>query len=83
MGAKAVFKNINLSIQIELRFTVSRGGSVTLNCLFQYPEIFHTGIAVAAVTNQLSYDNIYQERYMGDPHEGFTKLYRWISNYLC
>jgi dipeptidyl-peptidase-4 len=27
------------------------------------------GIAVAAVTNQLFYDNIYQERYMGLPSE--------------
>ncbi|MDJ1469771.1 S9 family peptidase [Xanthocytophaga flava] len=47
----------------------SGGGSSTLNLLFQYPEIFKTGIAVAAVANQLSYDNIYQERYMGLPQE--------------
>ncbi|MGF1924020.1 MAG: DPP IV N-terminal domain-containing protein [Bacteroidia bacterium] len=45
----------------------SGGGSTTLNLLFQYPEIYKTGIAVAAVTNQLTYDNIYQERYMGTP----------------
>jgi dipeptidyl-peptidase-4 len=45
----------------------SGGGSSTLNLLFQYPEIFKTGIAVAAVANQLTYDNIYQERYMGSP----------------
>ena len=49
----------------------SGGGTATLNCLFQYPEIFHTGIAVAAVANQLTYDNIYQERYMGDPKESY------------
>ena len=47
----------------------SGGGSSTLNLLFQYPEIYKTGIAVAAVGNQLSYDNIYQERYMGQPEE--------------
>jgi dipeptidyl-peptidase 4 len=47
----------------------SGGGSSTLNLLFQYPEIYKTGIAVAAVGNQLSYDNIYQERYMGIPLE--------------
>ena len=46
----------------------SGGGSATLNLLFQYPEIYKTGIAVAAVGNQLTYDNIYQERYMGDPN---------------
>lgn len=47
----------------------SGGGSSTLNLLFQYPEIYKTGIAVAAVGNQLMYDNIYQERYMGVPPE--------------
>ncbi|WP_225871273.1 S9 family peptidase [Pedobacter cryotolerans] len=45
----------------------SGGGSSTLNLLFQYPEIYKTGVAVAAVANQLTYDNIYQERYMGTP----------------
>lgn len=47
----------------------SGGGSSTLNLLFQYPQHFKTGIAVAAVGNQLTYDNIYQERYMGIPQE--------------
>ena len=47
----------------------SGGGSSTLNLLFQYPEIYKTGIAIAAVGNELSYDNIYQERYMGVPQE--------------
>ena len=47
----------------------SGGGSSTLNLLFQYPELFKTGISVAAVANQLMYDNIYQERYMGVPAE--------------
>lgn len=47
----------------------SGGGAATLNLLFQYPEIYQTGIALAAITNQLTYDNIYQERYMGLPQE--------------
>lgn len=47
----------------------SGGGSMTLNLLFQYPEIYKTGIAIAAVGNELTYDNIYQERYMGLPQE--------------
>ncbi|HEY1054194.1 MAG TPA: DPP IV N-terminal domain-containing protein, partial [Emticicia sp.] len=47
----------------------SGGGSCTLNLMFQFPEIYKTGIAVAAVGNQLEYDNIYQERYMGLPQE--------------
>jgi len=47
----------------------SGGGSSTLHLLFRYPDLFQTGIAIAAVANQLFYDNIYQERYMGLPQE--------------
>jgi dipeptidyl-peptidase-4 len=47
----------------------SGGGSATLNLMFRHPEIYKTGISVAAVANQLTYDNIYQERFMGLPQE--------------
>jgi dipeptidyl-peptidase 4 len=47
----------------------SGGGTATLNLMFQYPKIYKTGIAIAAVANQLTYDNIYQERFMGLPQE--------------
>jgi len=47
----------------------SGGGSATLNLMFQHPEIYKTGLAVAAVGNMETYDNIYQERYMGNPLE--------------
>jgi dipeptidyl-peptidase-4 len=47
----------------------SGGGSTTLNLLFQHPEIYKTGIAIAPVAYRLSYDNIYEERYMGLPSE--------------
>lgn len=47
----------------------SGGGSATLNLMFQYPDIYKTGVAVAAVANQLTYDNLYQERFMGLPQE--------------
>jgi dipeptidyl-peptidase-4 len=47
----------------------SGGGSTTLNLMFQYPEIYKTGIAIAPVANRLLYDNIYEERYMGLPQE--------------
>jgi dipeptidyl-peptidase-4 len=47
----------------------SGGGSATLNLMFKYPEIYKTGISLSAVANQLTYDNIYQERYMGLPQE--------------
>ncbi len=47
----------------------SGGGAMTLNLMFKFPETYKTGVAIAAVTNQLFYDNIYQERYMGLPQE--------------
>jgi dipeptidyl-peptidase 4 len=47
----------------------SGGGSMTLNALLKYPELYHAGIAVAAVPNMRLYDTIYQERYMGLPDD--------------
>jgi len=47
----------------------SGGGQMTLNAMFKYPEIYKTGIAVAFVSDQLLYDTIYQERYMGLPED--------------
>ncbi len=69
MGAKKI---IELPYIDKSRVAVwgwSGGGSSTLNLMFRYPDIFQTGIAIAAVANQLNYDNIYQERYMGLPQE--------------
>lgn len=43
----------------------SGGGSMTLNCMFRFPEIYKTGVAIAFVSNQKFYDSFYQERYMG------------------
>ncbi len=54
----------------------SGGGSQTLNCMFRYPQVFHTGIAVAFVSDQRLYDTIYQERYMNTPQanpDGYRK----------
>ncbi len=54
----------------------SGGGSMTLNALFRYPELYQRGISIAPVPNQLYYDTIYQERYMGLPStnaEGFRQ----------
>ncbi len=53
----------------------SGGGSMTLNALFRYPDLYHVGIAIAFVADQRFYDTIYQERYMGVPDDnpdGFT-----------
>lgn len=52
----------------------SGGGSMTLNAMFRYPDLYATGISIAPVPDQLGYDTIYQERYMGLPSdnpEGF------------
>ena len=53
----------------------SGGGSMSLNMIFRYPELYNTAMAVAFVSHQLLYDTIYQERYMGlprDNEEGYT-----------
>ncbi|MEZ5941055.1 MAG: DPP IV N-terminal domain-containing protein [Planctomycetaceae bacterium] len=52
----------------------SGGGSMSLNGIFRYPELYRTAIAIAPVADQRLYDTIYQERYMGVPSdntEGF------------
>ncbi|TDB57354.1 S9 family peptidase [Arundinibacter roseus] len=70
MGAKAMFEKFPFIDTSRVAVHGwSGGGSSTLNLLFKYPDLFQTGISVAAVGNQLTYDNIYQERYMGLPQE--------------
>lgn len=65
MAAKEILKRSYIDTSRVAVWGWSGGGSSTLNLMFQYPEIYKTGISVAAVDNQLNYDNIYQERYMG------------------
>jgi dipeptidyl-peptidase-4 len=48
-------------------FGWSGGGSMTLNLMFRYPDLYHVGVAGAPVADQALYDSIYQERYMGLP----------------
>lgn len=43
----------------------SGGGSTTLQMMFRHPDLYHTGMSVAPVPDQLLYDAIYQERYSG------------------
>lgn len=69
MGAKKI---LELPYMDNSRVAVwgwSGGGSSTLNLLFQYPDVFQTGISIAPVTSLFTYDNIYTERYMGLPSE--------------
>jgi dipeptidyl-peptidase-4 len=67
LGTKEILKRPYMDTSRVAVWGWSGGGSSTLNLMFQYPDIFKTGIAIAAVGNQLSYDNIYQERYDGVP----------------
>jgi dipeptidyl-peptidase-4 len=69
MAAKEILKWDFIDAERVAVWGHSGGGSATLNLMFRYPEIYKTGISLAAVTNQLTYDNIYQERYMGLPQE--------------
>ncbi len=47
----------------------SGGGSMTLNAMFRYPDLYQVGVAVAFVSDMRNYDTIYQERYMGLPQD--------------
>jgi len=47
----------------------SGGGSMTLNAMLKFPDLYKTGISIAPVPNQRYYDTIYQERYMGLPSD--------------
>jgi dipeptidyl-peptidase-4 len=53
----------------------SGGGQMTMNCMFRYPHIYKTGIAVSFVSDQRLYDTIYQERYMGLPDDNQEGYY--------
>ncbi|MEP1097303.1 MAG: S9 family peptidase [Cyclobacteriaceae bacterium] len=67
-GAKAIIKKFDFVDESRIGiWGWSGGGSMTLNMMFRYPEIYKTGMSVAPVANQLMYDNIYQERYSGVP----------------
>ena len=54
----------------------SYGGFMTLNTLFQHPDIYRTGVAVSPVTHWSLYDNVYTERFNGlitDNREGYDR----------
>lgn len=54
----------------------SGGGSTTLDMMFRYPDQYHVGVSVAALSDQRLYDTIYQERYSGllkDNAEGYEQ----------
>lgn len=47
----------------------SYGGYLTTYAMFNSPDVFKAGIAVAPVTDWRLYDTIYTERYMGRPQD--------------
>ena len=54
----------------------SYGGFMTLNVLFQHPDIYRTGVAVSPVTHWSLYDNVYTERFNGlfsENREGYDR----------
>ena len=55
---------------------------MTLNALFRYPDLYHAGISIAPVPNQLLYDTIYQERYMGLPDDNKEGYKKRIADYV-
>ena len=69
MATKEVIKKPFIDEERVAVWGWSGGGSMTLNLLFKYPEIYKTGMSVAPVANQLFYNSIYQERYMGLPQD--------------
>ncbi|HVQ47908.1 MAG TPA: S9 family peptidase [Gemmatimonadales bacterium] len=56
----------------------SGGGSMTLHLMFQHPELYQTGMAVAPEADVRYYDTIYQERFLGLPQQS-PEAYRNAS----
>jgi dipeptidyl-peptidase-4 len=47
----------------------SYGAYMTLEAMFNAPDVFKAGVAVAPVSDWKLYDTIYTERYMGRPQD--------------
>ena len=47
----------------------SYGAFMSLNSLFQHPDLFSTAVAVSPVTHWTLYDNVYTERFNGLPQK--------------
>jgi len=47
----------------------SGGGSMSLNAILRYPDLYHTAMAIAFISDLRLYDTIYEERYMGLPDD--------------
>lgn len=47
----------------------SYGGTMTLEAMFNAPDVFKAGVSVAPVSDWRLYDTAYTERYMGSPQD--------------
>lgn len=65
MAAKEIIKWPFIDSSRIAVFGSSGGGSTTMHLLFRFPEIYKVGIASAGVPDQLIYNSIYEERFMG------------------
>ena len=83
MAAKKILENPYFDKDRVAVWGWSGGGSATLNLMFQYPEIYKTGISVSAVDNLLFYDNIYEERYMGLPQDNMDNYVKGSPIYYA
>ena len=60
----------------------SGGGSMSLNAIFRYPDLYRTAMAIAFISNQRFYDTIYQERYMGLPADNEAGYQKRLADHL-
>lgn len=77
LAAKEVLKWDFIDTERVAVWGWSGGGSMTLNLMFKYPEVYKTGVAIASVANQLLYNNVYQEIYgiAKREHGGFRRRF--------
>ena len=54
----------SISFSMSLRCSVMRS-RMSLNALFQHPELYRSAVAVSPVTHWRLYDNVYTERFNG------------------
>ena len=47
----------------------SYGGFMSLNAIFQHPDLYRTAVVVSPVTHWSLYDNVYTERFNGLPND--------------
>ena len=59
----------------------SYGAYMTLDAMFNAPDVFKAGVAVAPVSDWRLYDTIYTERYMGRPQDNPEGYKQFIARY--